>query len=172
MEQRQPTLDFFVPRPPPEPRPTPRPTVQERHAPYVFIPGTPARCLVCGFLWDGHPDSIKGSTQVAPPSRGHKMQAKTWELAYVWFVLQILDVITTATALMHGADEANPLMNHGPWLVLTAKAGAGVALCATVILLPHRLQANTGIAILAGIAIAGAVVAWNTFTLFVIGGMS
>lgn len=96
--------------------------------------------------------------------------ARVWELAFAWLVLQALDVITTATALMYGGVELNPAMRLDPWALVALKVGVGVALVAAAFLLParHERAARTGLA--AGLVLAGGVVAWNLAMLVLLGG--
>lgn len=97
------------------------------------------------------------------------MKARTWELAYCWLVLQVLDAITTAAALSFGGLELNPTMAGNPWHMAFLKAGAGAAAVAAVLVLPGRLERAARAGLVAGIALAGAVVAWNTGVLVVLG---
>lgn len=95
---------------------------------------------------------------------------RAWELAFAWLVLQTLDVVTTAAALIHGAMEVNPAMAGDPWRMVWLKVGVGalVVLVAAVLPARHERAAKGGLA--AGLFLAGAVVAWNVAILLVIGG--
>lgn len=98
------------------------------------------------------------------------MKARTWELAFAWLVLQALDVITTATALMYGGVELNPAMRLNPWGMVALKVGVGLAIVALAYVLPARHERATRTGLTAGLVLAGAVAAWNLAMLAVLGG--
>lgn len=97
------------------------------------------------------------------------MNPRAWELAFCWLVLQILDVITTAAALMHGAAEANPLLGGSAWRMVAIKTVVGLAILAVTLAIPSRHESKARVPLLAGLFLAGAVVTWNVAVLVVIG---